>query len=308
VVGTQVEKSGKILLKGVDRLKQIECPLCGQTTGETVLRITRPDRFERAAGISDVDYHREWLACLGCGLLIDCYNRKDISYLYDDQYYSAEIEKESVSERFSRILAIAPEKSDNHYRVKRILSYLADFYSTYSNVIPADLKKRILDIGSGTGIFLYRFLEYAPDWNASAVEPNHFACEHLRALEKFKVIEKYFAKSVVEESQDFITLNKVIEHIQNPVELLKNVKECLSNYGLIYVEVPDRETARYREPDDNILGSLHFYLFDPATLCLLFQKSQLVPLTVQRYVEPSGKITVSGFAVAENFFRQLCGT
>jgi len=287
-------------------LKQIECPLCGPTAGETVLEINRPDRFERAARISEKDYQREWIACAGCGLLIDCYDRKDISYLYDDQYYSAEIEKESVSERFSRILALPPENSDNHYRVKRILSYLADFYSTYGNVIPVDLNKRILDIGSGTGIFLYRFLENVPDWNASAVEPNHYACEHLRALEKFKVIENYFSKSVVEESQELITLNKVLEHIQDPVELLRNVKECLSKYGLIYVEVPDKKTAQYRESNDNILGSLHFYLFDPATLCLLFKKAGLVTLTVQRYIEPSGKITVSGFAVTQDFFRQLC--
>jgi len=289
-------------------LKQIECPLCGPTTGETVLEITRPDRFERAAGIPIKDYQRGWIACAGCGLLIDCYDRKDISYLYNDQYYSAEIEKESVSERFSRILALPPKTSDNHYRVKRILSFLTDFYSTYSNVIPTDLNKRILDIGSGTGIFLYRFLENAPDWNASAVEPNHYACEHLRALGKFKVIENYFSTSVVEEPQELITLNKVLEHIQDPVDLLRNVKGCLSDYGLIYVEVPDKETVRYREPDDNILGSLHFYLFDPATLGLLFQKSQLVPLAVQRYVEPSGKITVCGFAVTEDFFRQLCGS
>jgi hypothetical protein len=140
------------------------------------------------------------------------------------------------------------------------------------------------------------------------VEPNHYACEHLRALEKFKVIENYFSTSVVEEPQELITLNKVLEHIQDPVDLLRNVKGCLSDYGLIYVEVPDKETVRYREPDDNILGSLHFYLFDPATLGLLFQKSQLVPLAVQRYVEPSGKITVCGFAVTEDFFRNLCGS
>ncbi len=165
-------------------MKQIECPLCTSTAGETVLTIDRPDRFERAAGISEKNYRRAWVACAGCGLLIDNYDRKDISYLYDDQYYSAQVEKESVSERFSRILALAPEKSDNQYRVKRIRSYLADFYSTYSHLIPADLNKRILDIGSGTGIFLYRFLENAPDWVASAVEPNHYACEHLRALEK----------------------------------------------------------------------------------------------------------------------------
>jgi len=287
-------------------LKPIECPLCGPTAGETVLEITRPDRFERAAGISVKDYQRQWIACASCGLLIDCYDRKDISYLYDDQYYSAEIEKESVSERFNRILALPSEKSDNHYRVKRILSYLTDFYSTYSNVIPADLNKRILDIGSGTGIFLYRFLENAPDWNASAVEPNHYACEHLLSLEKFKVIENYFSKSVIEDFQELITLNKVLEHIQDPVDLLRNVKECLSKYGLIYVEVPDKKTAQYRESDDNILGSLHFYLFDPATLCLLFQKAGLVTLTVQRYIEPSGKITVSGFAVTQDFFRKLC--
>ena len=289
-------------------MKQIECPLCGPTTGETILEITRPDRFERAAGISMEDYQREWVACAGCGLLIDCYDRKDISYLYNDQYYSAEIEKESVSERFSRILALPPERSDNHFRIKRILNYLTDFYSNYSNVVPADLKKRILDIGSGTGVFLYRFLENAPAWKASAIEPNHYACEHLRALEKFTVIENYFSKSVVEESQELITLNKVLEHIQDPVDLLRNVKDSLSKYGLVYVEVPDKETVRYRQPNDNILGSLHYYLFDPATLCLLFQKSQLAPLAVQRYVEPSGKITVSGFAATEDFFRLLCGS
>jgi SAM-dependent methyltransferase len=200
-------------------LKQIECPLCASTAGETVLKIDTSDRFERAVGISKQNYRREWIACADCGLLIDGYDRKGISYLYDDQYYcSAQVEKVSVSKSLSRILALPPAKSDNHYRVQRILSYLDDFYSTYSHRIPAGLKKRILDIGSGTGIFLYRFLENAPDWAACAVEPNHFACEHLRALAKFKVIENYFSKLVVAESKELFTLNKVLEHIQDPVD------------------------------------------------------------------------------------------
>jgi SAM-dependent methyltransferase len=287
-------------------MKAIKCPLCESTQGETVLIISEPDRFERAAGISAENYERQWVECTGCGLLIDQYEREDISYLYNNEYYCAEIEKESVSERFYRILSLRPEKSDNYYRVKRIMNYLSYFYSTHKKIIADKLNKRILDIGSGTGIFLYRFIENAPDWKGSAIEPNHQACEHLRSLEKFEVIEDYFSKSVVEDPQDLISLNKVLEHIRKPVDFLKEARCCLSNSGLIYVEVPDKTTAIYREPSDNILGSLHFYLFNPATLALLFEKSDLIPLSIQRYVEPSKKITVCGFGVTEEFFGRIC--
>lgn len=294
---------------------RIACRLCGCTDQRVKLVIDRPDRFERAAGIAEAGYRRYWLDCAGCGLLNNHYAH-DLSAVYESDYYDPAVEGESVRARFERILAMPNAGSDNWARVQRIKQFVEGYRAAWVGDAPP---ASVLDIGAGTGIFLYRYLEACPGWSATAVEPVPQACEHLRSLSEVantdpactavRGVQGFYRAGMPElagERFGLVALNKVVEHLADPVALVRDAGEALAPGGVLYVEVPDKATADHRPATDNILGALHFALFDAATLARVFDRAGLATLQVQRYTEPSGKITVSGFACRAGDFAARC--
>jgi SAM-dependent methyltransferase len=272
----------------------IDCPLCGEVSGSLKMEILKPDRFERAAGVSAKGYRRTWSECLQCGILVDN-PPVDIREVYSDNYYNKDLEGESVAERYSRVMALPKERSDNWLRTCRICDFIVSAQSTYS--LCDSYTPLLTDIGAGSGVFIARFLERFPNWRAVAIEPNPEACDHMRSLKRFEVFCGLYSSPLYTQKSDLITLNKVLEHVRHPVELLKDVAKGLTPTGVVYVEVPDKLTVNFRESTDNILGALHWHLYTPETLALALTKAGIVPIQIQRYLEPSGKITVSGFGI-----------
>jgi len=73
----------------------------------------------------------------------------------------------------------------------------------------------------------------------TAIEPDPVAAEHLRGIDRFRVVEGVFDRDFPDAEIDLITLNKVVEHIEHPLPLLSACREKLSANGLLYVELPD---------------------------------------------------------------------
>lgn len=285
--------------------RHVHCPICGLSPADVILTIEQPDRFEKAAGIGEAGYRRWWVECQGCGLLIDVLTRPDLAAIYLDSYYSPAVEQETPAERYARIMALPRDRSDNALRVKRIRRFLDEIEES----VPPNTERtrRVLDIGAGTGVFLSRFLEDLPHWQGAAIEPNQAACEHLRSLGRFEVVEGCFPEAAPASPHDLVTLNKVLEHLPDPLDILRRLPAVMTENGLAYVEVPDKLTAWMRPPTDNILGSLHYYLFDPVTLTKLLERAGFSTLWLRRYVEPSGKITVSALAATTDSFKRQTG-
>ncbi len=61
--------------------------------------------------------------------------------------------------------------------------------------------------------------------------------------------------------------------------------------------VPDALTARYRAPEDNILGALHKHLYEPESLAVMLRRAGFVVLEVSRVLDQSRKLTVYGLAM-----------
>jgi SAM-dependent methyltransferase len=157
---------------------------------------------------------------------------------------------------------------------------------------------RVLDIGAGTGVFLARFLSRAGGraWTGTAVEPDPTAAAHLRSLDRFEVIEGLFSPALGLKCFDLVTLNKVVEHLHRPVDLVRDAAGALQARGILYLELPDKRTVFERPPSDNILGALHCHLYDVASITALIGRAGLVTLKTESFYEPSGKITVAAFA------------
>ena len=287
------------------------CRVCGGQLDIVLAIHKNPDRFERSIGISDENYSRSWVACASCGSVTNTMDPGNAARLAQlaGGYYEVDFANSSVDDKFAKIMALPEDRSDNAGRVKRVVEYLDNWRQAFGQV---EGVAKVLDIGAGTGVFLAKLLQSkaqtVTDWRATAIEPDPVAAAHLRGLNSFEVIQGEFDASKIIRGYHLITLNKVIEHLPRPQTFLMSVANALdTNGGIIYLEVPDVLTIGRRPSTDNILGSLHHHLYSPRGLTSIVESVGLRLLNIGRIVEPSGKITLFGFACSDATFNVYAG-
>src|SRR3989338_1072994 len=109
----------------------------------------------------------------------------------------------------------------------------------------AKKKGRLLDIGAGKGEFLA--IARQRGWEVEGVEPSEDMVRHAQqqhqltlrygALEQAAFPDGYF---------DAVTLNMVLEHVDDPHGLLQAIYRVLAPGGLLFVEVPNMESFMLR--------------------------------------------------------------
>jgi SAM-dependent methyltransferase len=285
------------------------CPLCGGALRDDLLTITQPDRFELAVGVEAAGYRRVWRECGGCGAAI---NQNDVDVTRKLQavaknYYEIDLGS-SIGAKYQRVMNLPEAQSDNAGRTRRVIEKYLDLRKKQK--WPQSDAIRVADVGAGTGVFLAKARQVCAEkgvtLEAVAIEPDPIAAAHLRTLGIARVYEGLLDEKFSETEFDLVTCNKVIEHIEDPVPALEQGRRILNERGgLIYVEVPDVQTVRHRPATDNILGALHHHLFDLNSLDRLFRRAGLVPVDIQRIVDPSGKLTVFGFAMSPRRYQLL---
>ena len=123
---------------------------------------------------------------------------------------------------------------DGYYRLK----YEDKLYNIDS-LLNSDQPRTLLDIGSGYGEFLEFFQEKS--WQVWGVEPAKHCIDQGRG-EKCNIIQGDF-ESLSElnlPKVSVITINTVLEHVPDPIKLLKFVKDELMNeQTILHVEIPN---------------------------------------------------------------------
>ena len=280
------------------------CAICGGKPGRELLRITVPDRFERHAGVPANGYERRWVECSDCGVAANAYADGVLEKLssLSAGYYEVDFQAGTIGGKYAMVMALPRARSDNAQRVGRIRRFIDGWWGE----LPGPM--RALDIGAGTGVFLSRFLDDAGKagqfWSAVAVEPDPVAATHLRSLGMFEVVDRLFTADLGLSGFDLVTLNKVVEHLPDPVALLQHAATALGPGRVMYVEVPDVATLYHRPPTDNILGPLHRHLYDVRSLDLALRRAGMHAIGIERLFEPSGKISLAAFAVTSATFAQ----
>jgi len=272
----------------------VACRMCGGLLGSPLLVHQLRDRFETAIGVTQQGYQRAWRPCAGCGVVQNVQRPDDERALdaLSAAYYEIDLGN-NLRPKFDRVMSMPPAESDNAGRVARIHEFIQDNPARESG------HRHVLDIGAGLGVFLARFLEEGGGrWIGTAIEPDPNAAAHLRSVGGFRVVEAKFTGDEPDlATAELITLNKVVEHLAEPLQLIKAaMRKLQSKHGVLYVEVPDAMTISYRQPTDNILGALHKHLYSPRSLIALIERTGLEVVRIGQVFEPSGKITVFGFA------------
>jgi SAM-dependent methyltransferase len=110
-------------------------------------------------------------------------------------------------------------------------------FDVYEKLINSK-NRSLLDIGSGPGVFL----EAAKNrgWEVLGVEPNIDAANHTKKI-GYEVINEMYDKKLSQKLKkfDLINLTLVLEHIVNPIDLIKLAYDQLNPNGIISIVVPN---------------------------------------------------------------------
>ncbi len=148
---------------------------------------------------------------------------------------------------------------------------------TLEELVPAG-RRRILDVGSGPGLFLLRARQRG--WDTLGVEPSAQAAEHARSL-GLEIIQEPFSEHLASGLGTFgaVTMTEVLEHIPDPAALLHTVRPLLEPGGALLVTVPNDDNPFQRvavqilgKPAWWIAPPHHINYFTPETLTGLVER------------------------------------
>jgi len=96
---------------------------------------------------------------------------------------------------------------------------------------------------------------------------------------------------------DFISFNKVLEHVEDPINLLKNAVLHLKENGIIYIELPYSDTIIFEEKQKERAEFFfeHLVIYNRSSLEYLIKKAGLFNLHMDVIIEPSGKHSIFSF-------------
>ncbi len=100
---------------------------------------------------------------------------------------------------------------------------------------------RLLDIGAGRGMLVNVASEKG--FEAKGIEINKNDSEYARKILKANVTTEDVFKANMDEKYDVIVMNHVLEHIENPIDLLKRAKFLLKEDGIILIGLPNVASA-----------------------------------------------------------------
>lgn len=103
---------------------------------------------------------------------------------------------------------------------------------------------KLLDVGSGTGQFLYEMKELG--MKTYGIEPGDFNEKEVKRYElniEKKDLIKYKNKK---EFFDIITMNHVLEHVNNPQEVIKKISLLSKKQGILIIGIPNSNSLAYK--------------------------------------------------------------
>jgi 2-polyprenyl-3-methyl-5-hydroxy-6-metoxy-1,4-benzoquinol methylase len=272
------------------------CPVCGESDREPA-HVSLTDRiFFCAPG--------EWnmYRCASCrtGYLDPRPTRETIGLAYES-YYTHEVARKKSDDELGW-LQRARRGAANSYRNLRygtddrpanalggalltLLPGQRTMIDTESRHLPKPRPgARLLDIGCGDG----RFLEFArrAGWSVVGVDFDQKAVDAARSLGldiRLGGVEAIGA----EERFDGVTLSHVIEHVHDPIGLLRACYRLLRPGGWIWLQTPNVDSQGHRLYGANWRGlepPRHLVLFTPASLGSSLTAAGFTDVALQRAV------------------------
>ncbi len=208
------------------------------------------------------------LLCEGCGLVrIDPYfDEASIAAFYQHDYRGIYTEAWADPEDYFE---------RQQWRGRRVREWLAEHVD--------GRPRRVLEVGCGAGGVLDAFREAGCE-----VAGCDYGAEMLEVGRRhgLELVEGGAEALLPFAPADLVILSHVVEHLRDPIAVLRQVTALLGERGRIYIEVPGVLTIRERDGDvHNYLQNAHVWNFCAATLDAVAARAGLRRVAGNEYVQ-----------------------
>lgn len=179
------------------------------------------------------------------------------------------------------------EELEEHYKGYGRNDYLSPitilrYHEILDSFEPYRKNNKLIDVGCGIGYFLEVAKERG--WEVYGTEFTDKAI-HICSQKGIKMKKGILdPKNYIPEEFDIITSFEVIEHINNPIDEISNMKMILRDGGIIYVTTPNfNSLLRYilKSNYDVITFPEHLSYYTPKTLSRLFTINNFKKVKIQ---------------------------
>ena len=247
------------------------CILCNSNEYGIIFSYNEPDQYEKAVGVENKNYSRQWVKCKKCGFHYSVYSRDEniLDKIYVSAYRSEKAPWRKGTSRyiFEKVIKLPENESETKFRIKWIKSNINLMWD--SKIVERNKAPyKMLDIGGATGVFAYEFK--GKDWISHVIDPN----EDGQFMQTYGVnfVQSYYEPKKFKYKFDLISLVYVLEHLRNPIPLLKNLHDDMTKNSFLYIEVPDAISFKLKPREDDIFNSCHLWMFDPQSMITLLNK------------------------------------
>ena len=143
---------------------------------------------------------------------------------------------------------------------------------------------KLLDIGCGPGFFLDQAKRQG--WAVHGVDLSQWSKDHAKAHFNIDITQGLLTDArFPDRAFDVIVMNDVIEHLEDPKCVLKEIRRILKNDGIIYISTPDIQSFLSRLLSAKWWGinKYHLYYFSKKTIEKLFDEVGFKPLRYSSY-------------------------
>lgn len=252
-------------------MKIFFCEICNSDL-KLVKTINKPKKNENIFNFSKKKFRKKFYQCKNCYHIFNYHSFiKKIDRIYAYQYNKKA--HKNFEDKFNKINSLKKNKSSNLNR----LEFLNKFIKK---------KNKILDIGSGIGIFPFSLKKRG--FKINCIEYDKNANSFLKKL-GLNSLRKSIISYKIPRKYDLITFNKILEHLN-----IKQIKIILNNinYGKkVYIEVPSIKAKKKG------FGRQEFFLehqniFSKKSLEILLKKLNFKIIKISDIREVNHKFTL----------------
>lgn len=223
------------------------------------------------------DIERDVLKCEQCGLVfLKPFEDKQSDFYQDNKEYRGQYGPD-----LKNFAADCQKRFDTYYPFQLLI------VKEIEHLLKPDMA--VLDVGCSTGHFLHALRGKVK--TRVGVELNREEAEFIRNKLDFKVYsEPIGALQIAEGPFDLITSLQVLEHLEDPLEFLKQIGKNLKPNGYLFLEAPNINDAllscyQVKGYEDFYYREPHLYYFSAQTLGRLLNQAGFTGeiKTAQRY-------------------------
>tara|TARA_B100001057_G_scaffold304808_1_gene304929 strand:- start:6487 stop:7323 length:837 start_codon:yes stop_codon:yes gene_type:complete len=247
-------------------IKKHKCINCGGKNYKLIFNYTNPDKYEKQIGIIKYKkkFNRKIYCCKSCDMYFSNYIffNNPMDKIYENEYRKDR--KDDPMVLLKKIVKLGFKNSETKQRIALIRENIKNFEN--SKMIKIQKKRKLLDIGGASGIFAFEFKN--KNWSSTILDPSKQG-NFIKKL-KVKYIQKKFDNRFkMKKKYDLVTLIYTLEHILDPVKIIKNARKMINKNGLLYIEVPHSIAFKYFNKSNDIFNSCHLWFWNSFNLSMM---------------------------------------